>query len=140
MAVESSQTARWWRPQYGSGMAGIARFSVVALDTADPHALAAFYGALTGWEVDRDEGDWVQLRSDTGAALAFQRVTDHRAPTWPTGDRPQQAHLDFDVDDLDAGEAHAIAIGATKAEYQPGDGFRVFLDPAGHPFCLVQAG
>jgi glyoxalase superfamily protein len=29
-----------------------------------------------------------------------------------------------------------IALGATKAEYQPGTTFRVMLDPAGHPFCL----
>ena len=31
-----------------------------------------------------------------------------------------------------------LAIGATKAEHQPSTSFRVFLDPAGHPFCLVK--
>ncbi|MEQ7129412.1 VOC family protein [Actinopolymorpha sp. B11F2] len=30
-------------------------------------------------------------------------------------------------------------MGARRAEVQPGgDAYRVFLDPAGHPFCLVQ--
>ena len=29
-----------------------------------------------------------------------------------------------------------LAIGARKHEHQPGTTFRVFLDPAGHPFCL----
>jgi hypothetical protein len=29
-----------------------------------------------------------------------------------------------------------LALGATKAQHQPGTTFRVFLDPAGHPFCL----
>jgi len=49
---------------------------------------------------------------------------------------PQQAHLDVMVDDLDEAEAAVIALGATKHEHQPGETFRVFLDPAGHPFCI----
>jgi Glyoxalase-like domain len=52
---------------------------------------------------------------------------------------PQQMHLDVDVDDLDEGEAAVLPLGAVKAEQQPGKTFRVFLDPAGHPFCLVLA-
>jgi catechol 2,3-dioxygenase-like lactoylglutathione lyase family enzyme len=72
--------------------------------------------------------------------LAFQLAPDHQPPEWPDADRPQQAHLDFDVDDLDVGEAAVIAVGARKADVQPEpNAFRVFLDPAGHPFCLVQA-
>ena len=41
--------------------------------------------------------------------------------------------------DLDAGEAAVVALGARKHEVQPGETFRVFLDPAGHPFCLVRS-
>lgn len=118
-------------------MAGIARFSLVVLDCPDPKALAAFYGAITGWPIDDDEGDWVQLRSDGGATLAFQLAPDHRPPVWPSADHPQQAHLDFDVQDLDEGEGKVLAIGARKTKPQPGDSWRVYLDPAGHPFCLV---
>jgi catechol 2,3-dioxygenase-like lactoylglutathione lyase family enzyme len=120
-------------------MDGIARFSLVALDCPDPRALAGFYAALTGWEVDHDGGSWVQLRSDGGATIAFQQADDHQPPVWPSSDRPQQAHLDFDVADLDAGEQQVLAIGARKADTQPGESFRVYLDPAGHPFCLVLA-
>ncbi len=120
-------------------MAGIARFTVVALDCPDPQALAAFYGAITGWELGQDGGDWVELRSDTGATLGFQLAEDYQPPVWPSADRPQQAHLDFDVADLDLGEQQVLALGARKAEVQPGTSFRVFLDPAGHPFCLVLA-
>lgn len=121
-------------------MPAIARLGLTALDCPDPRALAEFYCALTGWTLDEDgpgEEDWVQLRSDAGATLAFQGVDGYAAPTWPEGERPQQLHLDFDVPDLDAGEAAVLAIGARKAEHQPGITFRVFLDPAGHPFCLV---
>lgn len=46
------------------------------------------------------------------------------------------AHLDIKVDDLDAASAHAVAGGATGADFQPQDDVRVHLDPAGHPFCL----
>lgn len=120
-------------------MDGIARFSLVALDCSDPRALAEFYAQLTGFELDDDGRDWVQLRSDAGATLAFQRAPDHQPPIWPSTDRPQQAHLDFDVDDLDQAEAKVLAIGTRKTEQQPGQSFRVFLDPADHPFCLVHA-
>jgi hypothetical protein len=50
---------------------------------------------------------------------------------------PQQLHLDFLVSDLDEGERHVLEQGATKHSFQPGDTFRVYLDPVGHPFCLV---
>ena len=123
-------------------MSRIAQFSLVALDCPDPVALARFYASITGWALDGDdpEGDareWVQLRSSGGATIAFQRVEGHRPPVWPGQDHPQQLHLDFDVPDLDAGEQAVLAAGARKADYQPGTTFRVFLDPAGHPFCLV---
>jgi hypothetical protein len=122
-------------------MPGIATLSLVALDCPDPLALARFYSELTGVSIDDDADDeWVQLaRADGGPTIAFQRVADHRPPQWPGSEHPQQLHLDFDVPDLDAGEQAVLAIGATKAEHQPGESFRVFLDPAGHPFCLVKA-
>jgi hypothetical protein len=51
-----------------------------------------------------------------------------------------QVHLDIGVEDLDAASAHAVAAGATVAEFQPQDDVRVHLDPAGHPFCLFLTG
>ncbi len=122
----------------------VGRLSLVALDCADPLELAEFYSAITGWEIDDDEpgwdeaDDWVQLRSpNAGVTLAFQRVAHHRPPQWPGDEHPQQMHLDFDVADLDEAEEEVLAIGARKAEVQPGSTFRVYVDPAGHPFCLV---
>jgi catechol 2,3-dioxygenase-like lactoylglutathione lyase family enzyme len=117
-----------------------ARLQVVALDCPDPGALAAFYAAVLGTEIEDDgDADWVQLAPVGGTPLAFQRVPDHRPPQWPGAEHPQQMHLDLEVDDLDAGEAAVVALGARKHEVQPGETFRVFLDPAGHPFCLVTA-
>jgi hypothetical protein len=46
-------------------------------------------------------------------------------------------HVDVLVDDIDAGEAKVLALGATRLPGE-GRGFRVYADPAGHPFCLVR--
>ena len=118
-------------------MSGTATLSAVVLDCADATALARFYSELSGWPVaEKSDHSWAQL--DTGGrwTLAFQSVDNYRPPAWPGQDVPQQFHLDFDVADLDDGERQVVAMGATKAEHQPGTTFRVFLDPAGHPFCL----
>ena len=117
----------------------IGRLELVAFDAPDHVGLAEFYRSLVGGEIRSYPGvaDWVELHTD-GGVVAFQRVPDHRPPTWPDGERPQQAHLDIDVDDLEHAEAAAIERGAVKTDVQPEpDRWRVFLDPAGHPFCLV---
>jgi predicted enzyme related to lactoylglutathione lyase len=119
------------------------RFGTVALDTRDPRGLAAFYAALLGWEVDpASDEDWVTVRGGTGdvrgrSAIAFQLAPDHVAPTWPAGAVPQQIHLDFYVADYESTEPHAVALGATLVDSSPEHAtFRVYTDPAGHPFCL----
>ena len=108
----------------------IARFPSIVLDCPDPHALAAFYGALLDWKVEPQD-DWVDVRADYGQCLSFQQVADYRAPVWPGQEVPQQMHLDVVVDDLDAAERAVVELGATRHEHQPGTTFRVFLDPAG---------
>jgi catechol 2,3-dioxygenase-like lactoylglutathione lyase family enzyme len=113
--------------------------SGVVLGAPDPHALAAFYRRLLGFELVKEEPQWVVLRAPNGGAgLSFQEETAYMRPTWPAGARDQQmmVHLDIAVDDLEAAGTHALAAGATPAAYQPQDDVRVYLDPAGHPFCL----
>lgn len=121
-------------------MTAIARLYCFALDCPEPRALAEFYAQLVGWKLDPEcRDDWAELVAEDGATrLAFQRATEYAPPVWPGADLPQQAHLDFDVPDLDEGERQVLALGARKAEYQPGTSFRVFLDPVGHPFCLCK--
>jgi hypothetical protein len=44
-------------------------------------------------------------------------------------------HLDITVQDIDEAEVQVLALGATRLpSTEPG--FRVYADPAGHPFCL----
>jgi catechol 2,3-dioxygenase-like lactoylglutathione lyase family enzyme len=122
-------------------MAQTPRMTLTAavLDSPDARALAAFYHRLLGWPVGQDEPDWVTLRPPGGGAgLSFQTETGYVTPTWPagTGDQQMMVHLDIEVDDLDAAGAHAVAAGAVLAQFQPQEKVRVYLDPAGHPFCL----
>jgi catechol 2,3-dioxygenase-like lactoylglutathione lyase family enzyme len=117
--------------------------SGIVLDSPDARDLAAFYVRLLGWAIEQDEPDWVKLTSpDGGPGLSFQTETAYVRPSWPTAEGRQQMmqHLDIKVDDLDIVQEHALAAGATLAEYQPQDDVRVFLDPAGHPFCFFLDG
>lgn len=109
------------------------------LGAPDARQLAAFYRRLLDWQIETDEDDWVVIRSPDGAGrLSFQTESDHVPPVWPaeSGDQQMQLHLDIRVDDLDRAGAHAVAAGAALADFQPQDDVRVYLDPAGHPFCL----
>lgn len=120
----------------------IRRMQAVALDCPDPVRLAEFYAQLLGGQVveDPQDADWVEVRGFEGTPLAFQRVADYRPPQWPGQQTPQQAHLDFDVDDIEADEKRALELGATVLErtdqVRPDTNWRVYADPAGHPFCL----
>jgi predicted enzyme related to lactoylglutathione lyase len=114
----------------------IARSPSIVLDCDDPGRLATFYGTLLDWKPS-DQGEWSEVRNAAGdQCLCFQHVDHYRPPQWPGQEIPQQMHLDVVVDDLDAAEQAVLQLGATRAEHQPGTTFRVFLDPAGHPFCL----
>jgi catechol 2,3-dioxygenase-like lactoylglutathione lyase family enzyme len=118
--------------------------SGVVLDTPDPRALADFYRRLLGWEIVADEDNWVSLRGPDGSSkVSFQRDPDHRPPQWPSqaGQQQMQLHLDFQVDDLEAAQQHAIEAGATLMDWQPQkEGVRILADPAGHIFCLFLPG
>jgi hypothetical protein len=125
----------------------------VALDCEDTVELAQFYAQITGLRIETfgasldEKIGWIELRDEQDIPkLAFQKIENYVAPTWPTGKVPQQAHLDFAVKDLLKGEAEVLKLGATKTQFQPGSPkndnysteFLVYLDPAGHPFFLIQ--
>lgn len=118
-------------------MTTTARLVAISIDCADPAALAQFYRQVLDLEVLFESEQFVALK---GAAvlLTFQRVADHQPPQWPEGGVPKQLHLELAASDLDAEEARILGLGATKAEVQPNpSGWRVLVDPAGHPFCIT---
>ncbi len=123
----------------------IAELQCVVLDCPEPERLAEFYGALLGGTVNQPDrrwalgADWATLHTPSGLVLAFQRVEDYRPPRWPDPERPQQFHTDFGTPDLDRAQEKVLALGATVLDGGSKDrSWRVYADPAGHPFCLVR--
>jgi catechol 2,3-dioxygenase-like lactoylglutathione lyase family enzyme len=120
----------------GRGMIG--RLEKTVIDCPDPRALADFYAAVLGLPIVQEDTDWVAIGTARSArVLAFQRADPYVPPRWPDPGHPQQAHLDIRVDDGDEAEGAVVALGARRRPGEREDGFRVFEDPAGHPFCLV---
>ncbi|GAA1940704.1 VOC family protein [Streptomyces durmitorensis] len=128
-------------------MTPVARMRNVVLDCPDPRQLAEFYAHLLGGTVEGDEGeDWVTLHAPGGLRLCFQEAPGHRPPNWPqAGAGSQQIHLDLDVgpavQDIERAQERALALGAKPLDVDDDNGsrdFRVYADPAGHPFCLCR--
>jgi predicted enzyme related to lactoylglutathione lyase len=111
---------------------------IIVFDAADLSAESTFWAGLLGGTVDAED-DWHTVSVNGQPRLGFQLAPNHVPPEWPDG-TPQQIHLDLYVDDIDAGHGEAISLGARllKASEDPeaAEGFQVYADPAGHPFCL----
>jgi predicted enzyme related to lactoylglutathione lyase len=112
--------------------------TMVVLDAADLEAVSSFWASLMGGTVERDD-DWHTINVAGEPRLAVQLAPDHVKPDWPSGS-PQQIHFDLFVDDIVSSHAEAMRLGAELL--QPAEdtaaknGFQVYADPAGHPFCL----
>ena len=115
---------------------------IIVFDAADLAAESAFWAGLLGGTVDTED-DWHSVLVDGEWRLGVQLAPNHVPPDWPDGTPEQQIHLDLHlgrVDALPAAHEEAIALGARllKAADDPtaAEGFQVYADPAGHPFCL----
>ncbi|MGW7007891.1 VOC family protein [Streptomyces sp. NPDC054933] len=117
-------------------MPTLAEPTAVTIDCADPAALADFYKKATGWETTYSDADFACLGNGGPIQLAFQRIEGYQAPDWP--DARKHAHLDLAVTDLESAAEELLALGASRPEFQPGEGkWLVLTDPEGHPFCLT---
>jgi predicted enzyme related to lactoylglutathione lyase len=121
----------------------IGKVQCVVVDCPNALELAHFYQILLGGMVNQPDPRWavseefVTLHSGSGLIMAFQKIVDHQPPRWPEPGHPQQFHLDIDVADLDAAQQTVLEAGGTLLHADP-RGWRVFADPAGHPFCLLR--
>jgi hypothetical protein len=115
-------------------------YQVVVLDAADLATLSAFWAAILGGSVDAED-DWhTVLDPDGTPRIGVQLAPNHVPPEWPDGEQQQQLHLDLWVTDFAAAHDEVMRLGATLLWEAPDlaaeEGWQVYADPAGHPFCL----
>jgi predicted enzyme related to lactoylglutathione lyase len=111
---------------------------VIVFDAPDLFAESSFWAGLLGGTVVADD-DWHSILVDGEWRLGVQLAPNLVPPQWPEG-APQQIHLDIHVDDLQVAHEEAMSLGAALLkpadDVNAAEGFQVYADPAGHPFCL----
>jgi predicted enzyme related to lactoylglutathione lyase len=111
---------------------------VLVFDAADLSAESTFWAQVLNGTVEADD-DWHTVFVDGEQRLGVQLAPDHVPPEWPDG-TPQQLHLDLFVDDVKVAHDEVLSLGATllkpAEDIESDEGFQVYADPAGHPFCL----
>jgi len=121
-------------------MAGLANLVVVDLECAEPALLADFYHQVLGWDVTLSQDGYAEI-SNGSTRILFTRRDGYEGPGWPDSAAPKRYHLCMRADDVASAVKRCLEMGASKPEFQPGgDRWTVLTDPAGHPFCLAQAG
>ena len=115
------------------------RYQVVVLDAADLAAVSSFWAGVLAGSVDAED-DWHMVMDPDGTPrIGVQLAPNHVPPQWPDGEQ-QQIHLDLWVADFPAAHDEVMDLGATLLKEAPDlgaeEGFQVYADPAGHPFCL----
>ncbi|MGW0063275.1 VOC family protein [Streptosporangium sandarakinum] len=111
-----------------------AKFLAVNIDCADPRGLAEFYSKVFGYEVQYAEDTYAGIGDGT-MNIYFQQNLDRRPAAWPGPDK--HFHLDVLVPDVAQAVEDYLKLGASKPDFQPGEGKWVVLaDPEGHLFCV----
>lgn len=114
----------------------------VVLDSDNADELSVFYEKLLGWTRFPGE-EFIVLANINQKGfptwITFQQVDNYVPPVWPatTNEQQQMEHLDFHVEDVEEAVRYALSCGATMAEIQYDEDWRVMIDPSGHPFCLL---
>jgi len=118
----------------------------IVLDSPDPQSLASFWASLLGGKPVEWYPGWITLDPPPhGQRLSFQGAGSGAGSAAGSGAGPL-VHFDVLVSDLAAAHERVIASGGIFAgeHVSPRRGpggelirWRVYRDPAGHPFCLV---
>ncbi len=119
----------------------VGRIREIVLNSPDPLALAAFWAKFVGGSPVEWYDGWITLEPPPhGQRLSFQRSSSG------TDGTSAGVHFDVLVDDLESAHDAVVSAGGTYIEERlsprpdPNGGpvpWRVYLDPDGHPFCLV---
>ena len=112
------------------------RFTELALDCRDPHALAPFWAEVLGYQVTETDDDLVELSGPPGSgpSLVLVRVPEDKTVK-------NRLHIDVNATDRDqAAEVERIlGLGATPADVGQGPdvSWVVLADPEGNELCVL---
>lgn len=109
---------------------------MVSLDCADARRSGEFWSALLGWKLAAAEDEYAMVTGPE-VNLGFGSIPDYEPPAWPNERGSKQFHFDLACEDIEATERRCVELGATVPDEQPGETWRVLIDPGGHPFCLT---
>ena len=114
-------------------MTTTATLIAVTIDCTEPKRLPEFYAIILGYEVLYAEEEYAGI-SDGKNTFYFGQVPERKPAAWPGPDK--QFHIDLRVPDVERAVREYMELGATKPDFQPGDGWVVLRDPEGHLFCV----
>ncbi|MDP9239294.1 MAG: VOC family protein [Actinomycetota bacterium] len=107
--------------------------AVVAIDCADPLALAGFWAALLGGTVEPDPDGDATVHAPDGATIDFLRVPEGKTVK-------NRLHFDLRCTSFDEAVEAALRLGATRADdVYDGGSWQVLRDPEGNEFCILRS-
>ena len=110
--------------------------AAVAVDCADPRAMARFWGQAMDWTLHKVTDDYAVLRSAKGVGPYLEFLRTPGAKT--LGNRVHLDLLPYPGDDQAAEVARLRALGATDIDLGQGDvPWTVLADPEGNEFCVL---
>ncbi|MEV6701350.1 VOC family protein [Streptomyces sp. NPDC051453] len=120
-------------------------FNLTALivDSADLDSESAFWHHLLGGSLTETPTHHF-LHVDGLPFIVIQDAPEHVPPQWPNGNA-QQMHFDLATDDPATADQRVLAAGGRRLRptgdipATGGPGSRVYVSPAGHPFCIRPA-
>jgi hypothetical protein len=106
--------------------------AALAVDCAEPAALARWWSRLLGGSVEVDDDGDATLHTPGGLAIDFLRVPEAKTVK-------NRLHLDLRSADPAEATEQAVALGATRADdLYDGGVWQVLRDPEGNEFCLLR--
>jgi len=107
------------------------RAVALAIDSAEPAALAAFWAALLGGTVEVDSDGDATVRAPGTMPIDFLRVPEGKTVK-------NRLHLDLRGASYDDAIEKALRLGATRADdIYDGESWQVLRDPEDNEFCVL---
>ena len=114
--------------------------TVIVLDAADLDSVSDFWAGIFDGKALKED-TWHSVIDSAGEwRMGIQLNPTHVRPEWPGGLQQQQIHLDLHAENFDEMHRKVMGLGAQLLQESDSkdadEGFQVYADPAGHPFCI----